>query len=216
MRRPIPVTPNTPLGSAGCSGWCSWVSWVSRCASARSALSSAVSPQTTALDRSNPRHSMHLPCSVRRLCTLRSRSHGTRICARSAPCVYPDEGPPTTGPRDLTSVLRARAQLQSVATPVVQELHDQVLDSAVTLIDLLRSHANPSRLGRAAIAGGNLSLSLSFETINHRVGLLERQMLSEFGYERRLPRGEIEMTGRALTPRGAPASSRVNRGVAYP
>ncbi len=130
--------------------------------------------------------------------------------------VYPDEGPPTTGPRDLASVLRARAQLQSVATPVVQELHDQVLDSAVTLIDLLRSHVNPSRLGRTGIVGGNLSLSLSFETINHRVGLLERQMLSEFGYERRLPRGEIEMTGRALTPRGAPASSRVNRGVAYP
>ena len=129
--------------------------------------------------------------------------------------VYPDEGPPTTGPRDLTSVLRARAQLQTVATPVVQELHDQVLDSAVTLIDLLRSQVNPSTVGRTDTAGA-MSLPLSFETINHRVGLLERQMLSEFGYQRRLPTGEIEMTGRAVTPRGAPASSRVNRGVAYP
>ena len=85
--------------------------------------------------------------------------------------VYPDEGPPTTGPRDLTSVLRARAQLQTVATPVVQELHDQVLDSAVTLIDLLRSQVNPSTLGRADMAGRNMSLPLSFETINHRVGV---------------------------------------------
>jgi len=130
--------------------------------------------------------------------------------------VYPEEGPPATGTRDLASVLRARAQLQNVATPVVQELHDQVLDSAVTLIDLLRSHVNPPTLGRLATGGGNMSLPLAFETINHRVGLLELQMLSEFGYQRRLPRGEIEMTGHAVTPRGAPVSSTVNRGVAYP
>ncbi len=129
--------------------------------------------------------------------------------------VYPDERPSSAGSRDLSSVLRARAQLQTVATPVVQELHDQVLDSAVTLIDLLRSHVKPSALGRADITGGDMSVPLSFETVNHRVGLLERQMLSEFGYQRRLPDGQIEMTGRAVTPRGAPAPPRVHHGVAY-
>jgi hypothetical protein len=119
--------------------------------------------------------------------------------------VYPEEGPPANGPRDLASVLHARSQLQTAGTRVVQNLHDQVLDSAVMLIDLLRSQPMALLLDRADMQAQRGSLRLMFTTISERIGALERQMLDEVG-PLPIPREDhIEMTGRAMARRGAPA-----------
>jgi len=115
--------------------------------------------------------------------------------------VYPEEGPPTTQSRDLVSVLRSRAQLQAVGSPVVQDLHDQVLETAVALIDLLRSQTMSPLPDRMDVT----SLRIAFTAISDRIGALERQMLHEVGQLPSLPEDEIEMTGRAVPPRGAPA-----------
>jgi hypothetical protein len=123
--------------------------------------------------------------------------------------VYPEEGPPANGPRDLASVLQARSQLQAVGTPVVQNLHDQVLDSAVTLIELLRSQPMSLLLDRADTQAQRGSLRLIFTTISERIGALERQMLDEAGPLPRPPEDHIEMTGRAVARRGAPAQPKI-------
>jgi hypothetical protein len=119
--------------------------------------------------------------------------------------LYPEEGPPAPASRDLASVLEARAQLRDIGSPVVQDLHDQVLESAVTLIELLRSQSISPLIDRADLSAHRTSLRLALNAISERVGALERQMIHE---ERYLPipwqEGEIEMTGRPVPPRVAP------------
>jgi hypothetical protein len=120
--------------------------------------------------------------------------------------LYPEEGPPAPASRDLASVLKARAQLQEIGSPVVQDLHDQALESAVTLIDLLRTQTMSPPVDRAEMAANRTSLRLGLTAISDRVGALERQMIHEVRY---LPipweEAEIEMTGRPVPPRVAPA-----------
>ena len=119
--------------------------------------------------------------------------------------LYPEEGPPAPASRDLASVLEARAQLREIGSPVVQDLHDQVLESAVALIELLRSQTMSPFLDRADTSAQRTSLRLALTAISDRVGALERQMIHEVRY---LPipweEGEIEMTGRPVPPRVAP------------
>jgi hypothetical protein len=119
--------------------------------------------------------------------------------------LYPEEGPPAPASRDLASVLEARAQLREIGSPVVQDLHDQVLESAVTLIELLRSQSMSPLLDRADLSAHRTSLPLALTAISDRVGALERQMIHEVRY---LPipweEGEIEMTGRPVPARVAP------------
>jgi hypothetical protein len=116
--------------------------------------------------------------------------------------VYPDEGPPANGPRDLASVLESRAQLQAVGTPAVQDLHDQTLESAVTLIDLLRSVTGSPPPDRAELSTQRLSLRGALSAIEERISALERQVLYEAGHLPSLPEVEVEMTGRAAAARG--------------
>jgi len=115
--------------------------------------------------------------------------------------VYPEEGPPSNSPRDLASVLHARAQLQGVGTPAVQDLHDQILESAVTLIDLLRSQSMVPLGQRADMYTQRTSLRLAFNAIGDRIGALEQQMQYEVGHFPRPPELEVEMTGRAVAAR---------------
>ena len=120
--------------------------------------------------------------------------------------LYPEEGLPAPASRDLASVLEARAQLQEIGSPVVQDLHDQALESAVTLIELLRSQTTSPLLDRADTAANRTSLRLGLAAISDKVGALERQMIHEVRY---LPapweEAEIEMTGRPVPPRVAPS-----------
>jgi hypothetical protein len=108
--------------------------------------------------------------------------------------LYPEEGPPNES-RDLSSVLQARAQLEAMGSPPVRVLHDQVLDSAVALIDLLRSQTTSPAPARA-----NIDARAAFNAISERIGALELQMVREVGHQA-LPRENVEITGRRVPPR---------------
>jgi hypothetical protein len=115
--------------------------------------------------------------------------------------IYPEEGPPANGSRDLASVLHSRAQLQAVGTRAVLDLHDQVLESAVTLIDLLRSSTSSPLPSGVDQWTQRTSLRPAFSAIGDRVIALERQMLYELGELPSLPDVELAMTGRAAAAR---------------
>lgn len=124
--------------------------------------------------------------------------------------LYPEEGPPNES-RDLASVLQARAQLQTVGSPPVRDLHDQVLDSAVALIDLLRSQAMSPPLGSANIDTNRMLLRAAFNAISDRIGALELQMVREVGHQA-LPREMVEITGHRVPPRGSALPTGQRRG----
>jgi hypothetical protein len=111
--------------------------------------------------------------------------------------IYPEEGPPTNGSRDLASVLHSRAQLQAVGTRAILDLHDQVLESAVALIDLLRSSPTSPLPAGVDQHTQRASLRPAFRAIGDRVSALERQILYEVGELPGVPDLELEMTGRA-------------------
>jgi hypothetical protein len=108
--------------------------------------------------------------------------------------LYPEEGPPNES-SDLASVLQARAQLQTIGSPSVRDLHDRVLDSAVALIDILRSQTTAPPLGRANIDTNRMVSRAAFNAISDRIGALEQQMVREVGPQA-VPRDSIEITGR--------------------
>jgi hypothetical protein len=116
--------------------------------------------------------------------------------------VYPEEGPPAHGSRDLAAVLESRAQLQAVGSLAVQDLHDQALESAVTLIDLLRSVSWPSPPNGTELSTQRLALRVALSAIDERISALENQVLYEAGHLPSLPEVEVEMTGRAAAARG--------------
>ncbi len=121
--------------------------------------------------------------------------------------IYPEEGPPAHGSRDLAAVLESRAQLQAVGSLAVQDLHDQVLESAVTLIDLLRSVTGSPPPDRAELSTQRLSLRVALSAIEERISALERQVLYEAGHLPSLPEVEVEMTGRPAAARGRQSQS---------
>ena len=121
--------------------------------------------------------------------------------------IYPEEGPPAHGSRDLAAVLESRAQLQAVGSLAVQDLHDQVLESAVTLIDLLRSVNGSPPPDRAELSTQRLSLRVALSAIEERISALERQVLYEAGHLPSLPEVEVEMTGRPAAARGRQSQS---------
>ena len=123
--------------------------------------------------------------------------------------IYPEEGPPANGSRDLASVLHARAQLQAVGTGAVQDLHDQALESAVTLIDLLRSLTTSPPPDPVDQQTRRASLRLAFSAIGDRVSALEQQVERDLGDLAGVPDGEVEMTGRVVASRERPPASPV-------
>ncbi|MGA8665259.1 MAG: hypothetical protein WB804_00150 [Candidatus Dormiibacterota bacterium] len=110
--------------------------------------------------------------------------------------VYPEEGPPAHGSRDLAAVIECRAELQSTGSLMVQDLHDQALESAVTLIDLLRSATYATSPNGAEPSTQRLGLRVALSAIEERVSALENQVLYEAGHLPSLPEVEVEMTGR--------------------
>jgi len=119
--------------------------------------------------------------------------------------LYPEEGPPNES-RDLASVLQARAQLEAMGSPPVRVLHDQVLDSAVALIDLLRSQTTSPSPARA-----DIETRAAFNAISERIGALELQMVREVGHQA-LPRDNVEITGRRVPSRVSALPSGRRRG----
>jgi len=95
------------------------------------------------------------------------------------PLAFPDEALATTRQRDLAIVLRSRAQLELFGSGVVQELHEDALDEAVRLIDLIRSMPKTAATGEPDIAAGRYVLRFVLGEMGKRVDALERQMYRE-------------------------------------
>jgi hypothetical protein len=112
------------------------------------------------------------------------------------PLVFPEEGFEASRPRDLSSVLRSRAQLDRFGSPSVQQLHDGALDGAVTLINLLQSLLQSPITGESDVAAGQRSLRIALAEISRKVDLLEWQMNSEIHPLARLTEQHVELTGR--------------------
>jgi hypothetical protein len=124
--------------------------------------------------------------------------------------LYPEEGPPNES-RDLASVLQARAQLQAIGSPPVRELHDQALDRAVALIDLLRSQTMSPALDRANVETNRVVLRAAFNAISERIAALELQMVRDMSHQAQA-RENVEITGRRVPPRGSALPTGQGRG----
>jgi hypothetical protein len=118
------------------------------------------------------------------------------------PLAYPDEALPTTRQRDLATVLRSRAQLELFGSGMVQELHEDALDEAVRLIDLIRSMPKTTATGEPDIAAGRFVLRFVLGEMGKRVDALERQMYRELRASP-LAGQLLEVTGRDWGQTGA-------------
>ena len=127
------------------------------------------------------------------------------------PLAFPDEAPATNRQRDLATVLRSRAQLELFGSEVVQELHEDALDEAVKLIDLIRSMPKTTT-GEPDIAAGRFVLRFVLGEMSKRVHALERQMYREL---RASPvAGQLlEVTGRRWGQTGAARGRQQLEGV---
>jgi hypothetical protein len=139
---------------------------------------------------------------------------GWRMYLRTLrPLVYPEEEVSPDAPRDLTAVLRSRAQLERFGSSHVQRLHDDALAEAVTFIDVLRALPNTPATGDPDIAGGYNSLRIVLRTIGTRVDVLERQMNHELNPQTAPADPVIEITGRARIPRPRPQDALIQKSV---
>lgn|GEM_PF-5961821 len=114
------------------------------------------------------------------------------------PLAFPDQGFPSSRPRDLSAVLRSRAQLDAVGSATVQHLHDAALEGAVTLISLLQSLPK-APTGEPDVAAGRQSLRSALAGIATQVDLLEEQMDRELHPRTALTEQHVELTGRRGT-----------------
>jgi hypothetical protein len=111
------------------------------------------------------------------------------------PLAFPEQGFPSSRPRDLSAVLRSRAQLDAVGSASVQRLHDGALEEAVTLINLLQSLPK-APTGEPDVASGRQSLREALAAIAMQVDLLEEQMNRELHPRTALTEEDVELTGR--------------------
>lgn len=131
------------------------------------------------------------------------------------PLAFPEEGFPVISSRDLAAVLRSRAQLELAGSVSVQQLHDQALEGAVALINLLQSLPK-SATGEPAIAAGRNSLRIALAEIGKRVDLLEEQMHRELHPRTALTEQHVELTGRRGVVTGEPQPQPAGTGEPQP
>ena len=110
--------------------------------------------------------------------------------------------------RDLATVLRSRARLDLFGSAAVQKLHEEALDEAVTLIDLLRSMPETPTTGAPDLAGGRYVLRFVLGEIRKRVDALERQMYRELQGPTTDTGQLLEIIGRRGTAQNADANGR--------
>ena len=121
------------------------------------------------------------------------------------PLAYPAEGPPTQRPRDLSAVLRSRAELEQFGTIAAQRLHDEALDGAVTLINILRALPKLRGSGAPDLVLGRHSLRALLFQLGAKVDELEFQMARDL-QPAQLPADlHVELTGRTRATDAAAA-----------
>jgi hypothetical protein len=121
------------------------------------------------------------------------------------PLAFPEEGFVANRHRDLATVLRSRAQLDLFGSAAVQKLHEDVLDEAVTLIDLLRSMP---MTGERDLAAGRYVLRFVLGEISKKVDALARQMNRELQARTTVTEQLVEITGWRGTAQDADANGR--------
>ena len=109
---------------------------------------------------------------------------------------FPSEGLPTERQRDLAAVLRSRAQLGLAGTTAVQRLHDEALEAAVTLINVLRSLPKRPGTGEPDLIAGRSSLRAVLFGLVDAVDRLEYQMQRELQAAAMSTEPHVEITGR--------------------
>jgi hypothetical protein len=112
------------------------------------------------------------------------------------PLAFPGEGFAADRPRDLAAVLRSRAQLEQFGTIPAQRLHDETLEAAVTLIDVLRSLPKSADSDAPDLVAGRKMLRVALRDLATRVDELERQMHGELQPAALSAEPQVEITGR--------------------
>jgi hypothetical protein len=123
------------------------------------------------------------------------------------PLAYPGEGFASDRPRDLAAVLRSRAQLEQVGTIAAQQLHDEALEGAVTLINVLRSLPALPTSGAPDLSGGRRTLRAALRDLAATVDRLERQLNEDIQPAAHSVDPHVEITGRSAAAR-RPAAGR--------
>ncbi len=120
------------------------------------------------------------------------------------PLAYPAEGSSTQRPRDLAAVLRSRAELEQFGTIAAQRLHDEALDGAVTLINILRALPKLRGSGAPDLVLGRHSLRAVLVQLAAKVDELELQMGRDLQSAQLPPDLHVELTGHAKAAGAAP------------
>ena len=125
------------------------------------------------------------------------------------PLAFPAEGFLSDQPRDLAGVIRSRAQLAQFGTLSAQQLHDDALEAAVALINVLRLLPPTPGSGEPDLSAGRDALRAALRELATKVDQLERQMRWELQPAPAPPEHQIEAIGRAGAARrqGTPARS---------
>ena len=112
------------------------------------------------------------------------------------PLAYPSEGSPSQRPRDLAAVIRSRAELEQFGTIAAQRLHDEALDGAVTLINILRALPKLRGTGAPDLVLGRQPLRALLVQLGAKIDELELQMGRDL-QSAQLPADlHVELTGR--------------------
>lgn len=113
---------------------------------------------------------------------------------------FPAEGFTGDRPRDLAAVLRSRAQLEQFGTVPAQRRHDEALEAAVTLINVLRALPRSAASGGPDLSAGRKTLRAVLHDLAARVDELERQMDADVRPAPPPLDPHVEITGRASVP----------------
>jgi hypothetical protein len=171
---------------------------------------------TIGAHRSETRDDLRLQSSVeayklaRRASTYLEVAFGWHTYLRAVRrLAFPEEDSSAYGSGDLSAVLRCRAQLQRFGTPAVQQLHDEALDQAVTVISLLRAVSRPPVDKEWDLVGARASLRVAIGAMSNKIGVLDGTMNQEMSWDDPAPADDaVELTGRARRPATAAIRTR--------
>ncbi len=113
---------------------------------------------------------------------------------------FPAEGLPTDRPRDLAAVLRSRAQLEQFGSLPTQRLHDEALEAAVAVINVLRTLPIATPSGHPDLSAGRRTVRPPLRDLAMKVDQLERQMIEELRPAPPPVDPHVEIFGRASAP----------------
>lgn len=113
---------------------------------------------------------------------------------------FPAEGLSTDRPRDLAAVLRSRAQLEQFGSLPTQRLHDEALEAAVAVINVLRGLPIATTSGNPDLSAGRKTVRPPLRDLAMKVDLLERQMIDELRPAPPPLDPHVEIFGRASAP----------------